>query len=34
MFSLSRESENDLKTGMSKIVENFLLAPEMPCMTF
>ena len=24
MFSLSRESENDLKTGMLKIVEDFL----------
>ena len=30
MFSLSRESENDLKTGMLKIVENFLNNYQQP----
>ncbi len=30
MFSLSRESENDLKTGMLKIVENFLKDYQQP----
>lgn len=30
MFSLSRESENDLKTGMLKIVENFLKDYQKP----
>ncbi|WP_371267633.1 hypothetical protein [Streptococcus sp.] len=30
MFSLSRESENDLKTGMLKIVEDFLNNYQQP----
>ncbi len=30
MFSLSRESENDLKTGMLKIVEDFLKDYQQP----
>ena len=30
MFSLSRESENDLKTGMLKIVEDFLKDYQKP----